>query len=524
MWLPRPGALFLNPAELGRIREGVFTLNTYRLSTLSSFAGAYFVPDAGTFAAGISRFGPIHQYSVGYGGTWGRFAGGMAFSGFKDADESFGISVGGTWHAVGSAITDGLHAGVSINNLSDAADSPLFSVNAGAAYWVLPGLLRVQGAFQHTGVSDDRLMGVSVQPLGLLTLMAGTRSLKDAMGGLSVHLPYVSIDLSLGKAGAFLSVNAALSEPASAARDRNYELGLQALDENRYQDSKRYFRLAHLYDPTFTPARTGADSVALMLAEERAELLRKADALFNAKRYVDASRMYAQVLVMDPDDEYARGKMKEIQTLLASYFVELIQAGDSLRARRETEQARSRYQQALDLDPGNDSLLARIAGLREMTRENVRTMLSRARASLNRNQLDDAESEFQAVLAIDPQNSQARQGLAAVRSKRTELLFEQGKSQFVEGKALEALRTFLQVLDRSPRHREASQYLEKTREALRSEIDSYFRAGLQFYTKDNYQAAMDEWDKVLLIDPNHQGTIEYRKRAEEKLKALQRLR
>lgn len=524
MWLPRPGALFLNPAELGRIREGVFTLNTYRLSTLSSFAAAYFVPSAGTFAAGVSRSGPAHQYSVGYGGTWGRFAGGLGLSGFKDAGESFGISFGGTWHAIGVSVTDGLHAGFSIGNLSDATDSPLFSINAGAAYWVVSGLLRAQGAFQHTGVSDDGLMGVSVQPLGMLALTVGTRSFKAVMGGVSIHLPYVSVDLSLGRAGAFLSVNAALSEPAVVARDRNYELGLLALDENRYQDSERYFRLAHLYDPAFVPAQTAADSVAMTLAEERAELLRKADRLLEAKRYVDASRTYSQVLVMDPDHEYARGRMKQIQIILESYFVELVQAGDSLRARRETEQARRRYQQALDLDPGNDSLITRIAELREMAEENIRAMMSRARTSLNRNQLDEAEREFEAVLAVDRQNNQARQGLATIRSKRTELLFEQGKTQFVDGKNLEALRTFLQVLERSPRHREASQYLERTREALKSEIDTYFRAGLQYYTKDNYQAAIDEWDKVLLIDPNHQGTIEYRKRADEKLKALQRLR
>lgn len=524
MWLPRPGALFLNPAELGRIREGVFTLNTYRLSTLSSFAGAYFVPSAGTFAAGVSRFGSAHQYSVGYGGSWGRFAGGMGFSGFKNTEESFGISFGGTWHAIGATVTDGLHAGFSVSNLSDATDSPLFSVNAGAAYWVVPGVFRIQGAFQHTGVSDKGFVGLSVQPLDMLSLTTGTRSFKEAMGGVSIQLPYVSIDVSFGKTGGFLSVNTALSEPAAATRDRNYKLGLLALDENRYRDSERYFRLAHLYDPAFTPAKTAADSVAMTLAEERTELLRKADGLFEAKRYVDASRTYALVLVMDPDHEYARERMREIQTLLASYFIEMIQTGDSLRARREIEQARKRYQQALDLDPGNDSLMARLAGLREMARENISTMLSRGRASLNRNQLDEAEREFEAVLAIDRQNSQARQGLATVRSQRTELLFEQGKNQLAEGKNMEALTTFLQVLERNPRHREASQYLERTRDGLKSEIETYFRAGLQHYTKDNYQAAIDEWDKVLLIDPNHQGTIEYRKRAEEKLKALQRLK
>lgn len=524
MWLPRPGALFLNPAELGRIREGIFTLNTWRLSDLSSFAGTHFIPFVGTLAAGVSRYGPVHQYSFGYGGAWGSFAGGLGFSGFKDAEESFAFSFGGSWQALGTASTNGLHTAFSINNLSDKTDSPLFSVNAGAAYWPVPDLLRTQAAFRHTGAGNDVLVGVHVLAVNGLSFTAGTRSFKEAMGGVGLQLGFASIELAFGKPGAFFSVNASLTEPAPLARDRHYELGLQALDENRYYDSEVHFRLAQAYDPAFSVAGIAADSAAMALASEREDVLKRADAHFKAKRYVDASRGYTQVLNMDPGNEYARARIKDIQVMLRSYFVELIQAGDSLRVRRETDQARRKYQEALDLDPGNDSLIARIAGLREMASENVRTMLARARTYLQQNQLDEAEREYERVLSNEPRNSQARQGLASVRSRRAELQFEQGRQQFTEGKHLDALKTFLQVLDRNPRHREAAEYLDQTRQALRPDIDAYFRAGLQYYTRDNYQAAIAEWDKVLLIDPNHQGTLEYRKRADEKLKALERLR
>lgn len=524
MWLPRPGALFLNPAELGKIREGVFTLNAQRFSSLGSFAGTYFIPFGGTVAAGVSVYGPIRQYSFGYGGTWGSFAGGVGFSGFKDADETFGFSFGGSFQALGSLPSHGLHAAFSVNNLSENTDSPFFSLNAGAAYWVMPEILRTQAAYRHTGSGNDVLMGIHVRAIEELSLMAGTRSFKDATGGVSLQLGFASIDLALGKTGAIFSVNASLTEPASIARDRHYELGLQALDENRYHDSEVHFRLAQAYDPAFSAAGAAADSAAMALDADREDALQRADAHFEAKRYVEASRGYTQILNMDPGNEYARARIRDIQSMLRSYFVELIQAGDSLRVRRETDRARRKYQEALDLDPGNDSLIARIAGLREVASENVRTMLNRARTYLRQDQLDEAEREYERVLSNDPRNSQARQGLASVRSRRAEIQFEQGKQTFTEGKLLDALKTFLEVLDRNPRHREAAEYLDRTRQALKPDIETYFRAGLQYYTRDNYQAAIAEWDKVLLIDPNHQGTLEYRKRADEKLKALERLR
>ncbi|MBI4419112.1 MAG: hypothetical protein HY563_10065 [Ignavibacteriales bacterium] len=524
MWFPRPSAVFLNPAELGRIREGVFSLNTHRISSLNSFGGAYFVPFVGTFAAGIARFGPAQQYSVGYGGTWGPFGGGIGFSGFRNTDESFGISFGGSWQAFGSKPASGLHAGFSVSNLSDQAKSPLFSINAGVAYWILPELLRAQSAYRHTAASNDGLVGVSLQALPVFGLGLGTRSFKEVMAGVSLQLPFVSIDLSAGKAGAFLSINAAVSEPASMARDRNYELGLLALDGNRYYDAEWNFRLAHAYDPSFMTARAAADSAASILGREREDLTNKAEALFVARRFVESSRAFSHVLTMDPENEHARARMRAIQSLLKNYFIELIITGDSLRARREIEPARRNYQLALDLDPGNDSLLARITGLREVAKENVRTMLNRARLALDRNQLDEAEREFEQVLALEPDNSRARQGLTTVRGKRIEELFERGKRQFAASNYFEALKTFLQVLEHNPRHREGGEYLDRARQMLKVDLETYFRSGLQYYTKDNYQAAMEEWDKVLLIDPNHQGTLEYRKRAEEKLKALQRLK
>jgi tetratricopeptide (TPR) repeat protein len=101
---------------------------------------------------------------------------------------------------------------------------------------------------------------------------------------------------------------------------------------------------------------------------------------------------------------------------------------------------------------------------------------------------------------------------------------EKGKELFTLEKYTEALNVFLSVLKQDERHREAKTYLDRTRQILQPMVDNYFRTGLQHYTKENYKAALEEWEKGLLINPDHQGTLEYKKRAEEKLKALERLK
>lgn len=524
MWLPRAGALFLNPAELGQLRQGAFAFNSRKLSTLSSFSGAYFVPFVGTFAAGLATFGPIDQYSFGYGAALGDFMLGGGFSAFRNAEESFGISLGGSWHITGETPTSGLHSGFSVMNLSDKTSSPFFSANFGAGYWVLPDIIRFQAAYRHSGEIGEALMGLGVDPVPGLGLQIGTRAFKEVVGGLSYHLSYGILELSAGKTGLVFSVSASLSEPAAAARDRNYELGLQALDENRYYEAQQYFGRAHQFDPRFTSAKAASDSAGQALVAERELLEAKAEIQYENKNFVEASRLYARIQQMDPENEAARGKVREMQSRLRTYFDQLIISGDSLRARREIDRARRNYQQALDLDPGNDSIQARIAGLRDLAQDNIRSLLNRASVYFERNQLDEAEREYEKVLATEPRNTRARQGIAAIRAKRTDEQLDRGKRLASANNHLEALKVFLQVLDRNPRHREASELIDRTRQILKPDVDNYFRAGLQLYTREEYKNAIEEWDKGLLIDPNHQGTVEYRKRADEKLKALERLK
>ena len=227
---------------------------------------------------------------------------------------------------------------------------------------------------------------------------------------------------------------------------------------------------------------------------------------------------------MDPDNEIARENLNSVQPTMRSYIDQLIVSGDSLRDRKELDRARRSYEQAQELDPENDSLSARIASLQTIARDGVRSLLSRAKNQLERNQLDDAQRNYERVLASEPRNSQARQGLESVKVRRRDLEVERGKGLFALENYMEALTVFLDVLKQDERHREARSYVDRTRQILQPMVDNYFRTGLQHYTRENYKAALEEWDKGLLISPDHQGTLEYKKRAEEKLKALERLK
>src|SRR5689334_12903344 len=83
--------------------------------------------------------------------------------------------------------------------------------------------------------------------------------------------------------------------------------------------------------------------------------------------------------------------------------VDSIRAGDFTRARNLLDEA-------VELDPDNIQVLT----ARELLRQNdVRQKIRQAAQDLASNQSEQAMSQFRAVLALDPKNAVAQQGLRA---------------------------------------------------------------------------------------------------------------
>lgn len=526
MWLPRSAALFLNPAEIARLHQDEFLVTTHRVSTLPSLAGARFVPFVGTFAAGIANELDHDWYSVGYGRLLGRHQTvGGALNMIRDGFTRLAISLGTAVHYPDSLTQNsGAHAGISVVNLSSKARSPLFGLNVGAAYWVIPNTLRWQSAWQLQGVNGSFLTGAEFRMNSWFSLQAGTLSFKTLSGGISLRTSYLSADLSVGDVGISLSLNFRVSEDARDIRNRQYQHGLEAYDEERYFDAREHFLTALQYDEYFSHARTLANLATAVMETTVVVYLREGKSYEDRGDYIEAIKMYSQLLQAHPNHEEARQRLTEVQPKLLDHMQRLIATGDSLRDGKKFDSARRSYEQVLAIDPGNQDVPLRISEMETMIEENIQTHLTRARTALNKKLNEEARKQYEQVLVFDPRNAEARSSLESIKARRTtDELFERGRSAFDEENFLEALNIFLEVLQTDAKHREAKTYLDRTREILLPEVENFFKQGLQFYVKEDYQEALEVWNKALLIQPSHQATLEYSKRAARKLEALEKL-
>ncbi len=525
MWLPHPGALFENPAELARLHQSEFLFNTTHFSSLASLSGTSFVPFLGTFAAGISNEEASTQYAVGFGRWVGAsYAAGGVFTIAPQSDENVLFSLGATMHPADEPPMSGLHVGVSAVHLGKHFPANGGSLNAGGAYWIKPDLWRVQAAWRKNETEHAILLGTEVLLSDWLSVQGGTQSFKLFFAGVAIQSPSVRADVSIGKPGVVFSMKFPLSEPPAVQRDLEYGLGQVAFDDQRFREARQHFLAALEYDERFMEGRAMVARSTSARDSSIALCLQQGKVFEGRNNFLEALRRYTRILTMDPGHEEARQHLAGIEPKRRMFVQQFIAAGDSMRVRHDINRARQNYERVLDIDPENELAVDRMVEIEKMVKENIRQILTRGNALLSRDLLDEAEREYDRVLSFEPDNDAARSGLTALQSRRLSLQVEHGKTLFQDGKYLEALGLFNDVLKRDERNREAKTYLERTRESLQPEIDKLYKIGLQLYVKEDYKAAMDQWEKVLLINPTHKATIEYRKRAEQKLKALEQLR
>lgn len=128
------------------------------------------------------------------------------------------------------------------------------------------------------------------------------------------------------------------------------------------------------------------------------------------------------------------------------------------------------------------------------------------------------------MLTLEPKNSRAKAGLTSITSRKKDEQFEEAKTALAEGRNLEALKMLLELSKQQTKYKDLNTFIDLAREQLMPIVERQFKNGLSYYAKEDYSKAIVIWDEALLINPRHTSILEYRKRAEEKLKALEQLK
>ena len=279
----------------------------------------------------------------------------------------------------------------------------------------------------------------------------------------------------------------------------------------------------------------------------------EADALYEDRSYNEAKTAYESALTVIPDDSYAHGMINRIDEIVNSPEYRKIQSdkakldkdfdnfmakAENAEAAKNYESALSFYDKALEIKPNNADALAkkqnaenmklyqeqqrkeqeRLAAIEaeKQRKANIQNLINVGTQQLTDKKYAEAETTFNEVLALDPNNTTATEKLGIIaghyeeiqrqRQENYQNAMSEGDYAMASRKYADAIKQYNIALTNKPGDETANQRLTEAQQAesmriasLEGEYNSYItKADVQFQTK-NYDKAIEFYTKAIQV-------------------------
>jgi tetratricopeptide (TPR) repeat protein len=161
--------------------------------------------------------------------------------------------------------------------------------------------------------------------------------------------------------------------------------------------------------------------------------------------------------------------------------------------------------------------------LQKISGTKIQDILDQAKAYYENRNFSAARTEYQKALSINPNLTFAKDGLTQATKALSEKELLMGITQKNLGRVFEAIQLFEMSLKTYPQNSLAKSELESIRKLESYRIDSLKQNGIVDYQKRNYDRSIDNFQKILLLNPSDKSAAEYLRLSKIKREAIQKI-
>lgn len=321
---------------------------------------------------------------------------------------------------------------------------------------------------------------------------------------------------------------AAIGQIYSELADEHFYRGLVHFRQKNYALAKADLEKALEYKPSLEEAQVYIERVNEKLNQAQSQiqaLLARGEALERKGRYIEATNEYLQVLEKDSENAIARARIDRLRPRVERHVQNKFKEGVNLFDNKEYLSAREAFTTVLSIDPNHKEAKAYMSRVRSAINDEISQHLVRAEQAAQRGEWPAAFDSYSQALSLDPQNSRALKGKQEAQTKvEVNSILDNGRAKIAERNFREAVALFENALKLDPSNEAVNTELRAARAKLEEELERKFLDGINLYTLDRYQEAINKWNEVLEVNPKHKGALEYKQQAEERLRALKNLK
>jgi tetratricopeptide (TPR) repeat protein len=307
-------------------------------------------------------------------------------------------------------------------------------------------------------------------------------------------------------------------ERIDAVTDERHQLVVRYVQRGRYYEEKGRlaegvldYRLALRLDPSDHDLLEHVQELVRKLARARSEGLAEFEAAF-ARRDLAAARVYsARLHNLDPFSPEVSDGQRRLGAALSAQIDSRLDRGKRGFTYGNYGDAEEAFREVLELDPQNESARGYLAYIDRIRGEEAAAMAP-------------AAGRAPAALPSPAESRRSPRPVATDDEIRAEGFLQNALVAEAGGDPFQAIRYDQAALRADPNHAGARSHLAGLRRALAPQIPELIEAGRRSYQREDLQAALDQWQRALLIDPDNADAQDHAARAEKLLERLEELR
>ncbi len=262
---------------------------------------------------------------------------------------------------------------------------------------------------------------------------------------------------------------------ADRSRDIAKQSSSSAMNEARtleeagqLKDAIAIYREIAASDPNNVVARQRLRAAERKLETIVQSEIRAGDSLKALQNYERARSSYERALALDPSNSAVQFRLDSLSVILKDDLAAALERADSYLARGRYSQAEQGYQSVLRRDPNNARAREGIAALRRI--ENQR-LFEEGKSAYDERQFEQALPIFEGVLRQDPRHVEARRYLTLTREALkpvVEAHFRAGLQHYLIEHYQEALDEWRKALRIDPENEAILGYAERAEEKIKA--------------------------------------------------------
>jgi tetratricopeptide (TPR) repeat protein len=308
-------------------------------------------------------------------------------------------------------------------------------------------------------------------------------------------------------------------------RDKNYQEGIELYNQYKFAEARDRFQTVVDIEPDYKNAQSYLVKSEKLLKMKERNIKQRANvnydkgvALMKQRQYEMALGYLLQAQKEDPDLVDVDERIDQCRKKLRPKLKQILKTAEWQYDHKQYLQAYWSCIKAKTYAPSGTETAQLLSKSEDKLNDKAKKFRTRGKEYYGKKLYAGAQQQFQLALANYPGDKESKELLAKVNDKlNLDKYYKNAITLYNSGNYFGAKGTFQAVSNIEPGYKATDQYQSKINAALINQAPMFYQNGVAFYEKGNYQAAINEFNKVLSVNPGHNNAKEYRQRAQSKL-------